>query len=385
MLIATENFSQLANINLLNSSINVEYNNDNYQILTNSAKIIEEIRSLAPFIRESSLEKPPIVSIHASIAPLSSELIAEIQEKGQEIAVDQSLYETTSSTGFRYELKDGSYLFFVAKTKTLLHFSPHTQIISISNRDENFLIVETNRLIKSLISISAESKGQLMLHASGVVTLEGSTLFLADSRNGKTTALLDTLAHFSVDMLSCDTSFLRIENQTLKARGWPSNFSVSVGTMYDYASLHNLIPPHFRNLTYKSAWDIYDKYVVDTKDVIRNAGVSIIPESTVTSIVALNFDPEAKTGVFPLNDINSIRSWLGKVYLGSRDSLYPNWHQYWTVSQEAIDMNIEKIAHFIWDKGIDVYQVNWAPSLQTLLRRIPVLDSFHKLHKTTTS
>jgi hypothetical protein len=300
--------------------------------------------------------------------------IARLEGEGSVVTVDASLYKETSSRGFRFKGRRG-YAIFVEKTRSVCLFRPDAGAIHVLNEDEDALARDTVRLVKSLVSLDAERRGHIILHASGAV-LGGrqGVLFLGDSRNGKTTILLEVLDRFDAAMLSCDTSVLRLEEGRLVARGWPSNFSASIGTVFDYEGLSPLVPKDKRGLSYREAWDIFDKHVLDTMDVITCLGCSVVPEHPVHVLVCLRFDPSARTAIAPIGDCAAIQEWLTRVYLGSRDPLYPNWHGFWSVDDRGIDESIATFAERIANSGIRVYQMDWAPGPEALLRRVDELD-----------
>ncbi|MET8679642.1 hypothetical protein ABZW18_19225 [Streptomyces sp. NPDC004647] len=293
---------------------------------------------------------------------------------GTETVVDASLYPT-NTPGRRTELGQGAHAVLVDRTRTVCLVLPREGTVCLLQPDEELLTLDTQRLVKGLATILAEAGDELVVHASAVVTPDGDALlFPGDSRNGKTTVLLHTLAHFEVAMLSCDTTFLRVDDEAMHARGWPSNFSLSTGTMHDFGFLRGLMTPRQRDLTYRQAWDIYPKEVLDTRDVLKAAGASVVPEAPVRAVVFLNFDPDATTRIRPVTELKEIRAWIEQVCLGSRDPLYPNWHGYREVPEEQLDRTVDRVARRITDR-LPVYQMDWAPGPDQLLRHVDLLDA----------
>jgi hypothetical protein len=336
---------------------------------------------LSPFIVATELKSNlPLVTLTAVQEPGDAELVQLLFQVGREITVDASLYADLSSQGRRLDFRN-CYVVLVEKTGTLHLFEPAEQRVTLFNADENRLQRDLGRLLKSLCSLHSERLGHLMIHASGVV-LGGHecVLFLGDSRNGKTTMLVEVMSHFNADMLSCDTVELRLEDGHIVARGWPSNFSITLGTMQDYPSLYPFFPEDKRHFSYNQAWAVFDKHVLDAHEVAASLGASIRPEHTVDAIICLHFAHEAPTGLTLLEDRSAIGDWLQRLYLGSRDKAYPNWHGFWSVSEEAISRHIESFVGHLAGGGIPVYLLHWAPGPEQLLRRIPLLGA--QSHKT---
>lgn len=339
-------------------------------------RVRRAVTDLDPFLAPRDGEES--VTIEAVQVETPEHLRAALLEAGRDVVIDASLYLDLQSHGRRVDCPSG-YAIHIDKTGSTCLFMPDRRRIQVLNGDEAALARDTVRILKSLASLHAESRGAVMVHSSGVVLRDGRTvLFPGDSRNGKTTVLLEALTRFDGDMLSCDTCMLQAVSGRLVARGWPSNFSVSIGTMYDYDVLTPMLPEDKRGLDYGEAWAIFDKHVLDARDVVRALDVAIVPEHEVAAVVCLSFAPEAPIGLRPLTDRERLRAWLQKVYLGSRDPLYPNWHGYWEVDEQAIDRSIDGIVdHLCNSPHVALYELNWAPSLDRLLRSAPLLDQHY--------
>lgn len=283
-----------------NYCISAEYLENKYRIISNSESVITVLkRDVNPFIKilDTDLKNNSdfLTSIYVLQSDCNDELLKKINNEGYEVVVDTSLYVELQSKGKRLDVEDG-YLIVIEKTKSLFVFSNSKKEAYILNSDQGLLSRDLGRFLKGIISIKCEQQGYIMLHASGIVLENGDTvLFLADSRNGKTSILLEALTKFNAKMLSCDTSILKIEGQQIIARGWPSNFSVSIGTMHDYPVLFDFIPQDKRNITYNHAWDIFDKYVLKTAQVIDGLKSEIITQNPIKALVCLNFSPDSIT------------------------------------------------------------------------------------------
>jgi hypothetical protein len=334
-------------------------------------EIVERVAArLAPFVTRGP-SRPGATEVHA-VAGRHDALLARTLAEGREVVVDASLYDS-NSLGRRLDLEDG-HLVAIERTGTLCAFLPGAGVVVVLQPDARVLESELSRTVKAVITAGCERRGCVVVHASGVVTPAGTTLFTGDSRNGKTTILLEALSAFDTSMLSCDTCVLRAGPGGVTARGWPSNFSVSIGTIHDYPVLHALADAEHRELTYTQAWAIHPKHVLDTHDVIRAASVEITPQASVSALVALRFAPDERTGLEPIDDADAIRAALAEVCLGSRDPLYPNWHGFVDVTPETIDANLSAVADGLLAAGVEAHSMTWAPGPITLLRRVGVLE-----------
>jgi len=349
----------------------LSYFNDVISARTNSKKVYERIaHELSPFIYSATAVSEALTTVFGVKKSLPLEVFETFINSGKPVTIDTSLYKELQTGGKRID-SNNDFAILIDKTRSIVLFDRENNRVVVHNQQSDVLAIDVIRIIKSLIAINCERKGCIMLHASGIVFRETEgVLFLGDSRNGKTTILMEALSKFAADMLSCDTSILKLENDKLVARGWPSNFSVSIGTMYDYQSLHKFLPKEKRNLSYVEAWDIYDKHVLDTKEVIRSIGTKIQPECKIETMIALNFAPEVTTGITEVVERDTVARWLTKTYLGSRDPLYPNWHSFWAVDDEQINDNIAYFVDHILNNGLKFYQMNWAPGPEALLRRV---------------
>lgn len=341
--------------------------------------IIKDIENkLSPFI---NIQDPTRYQSEVSIQSFQEEPEQNFIDKaaqGKDIVIDASLYKELSSAGKRYDINQDEYIISIKATGSLFLFNRKKKTIKIFNSNLEALSKDTLRLIKSLISLQCELSGAIMMHASCIVVGNNeSVLFLGDSRNGKTTILLEALTKFEGTMLSCDTSLIEIRDNDVRVRGWPSNFSVSFGTMHDFKDLSGFLTSEKAALSYTNAWKIYDKHVLDTKKVIKTLNTEITPEASLKTLVFLNFDPGAETGISQLQARNKISAWIKKVYLGSLDELYPNWHKFWEISASKIEVNIESFVDLTIAKNIEVYEMNWAPAPESLLRKVNTLEPYH--------
>jgi hypothetical protein len=194
---------------------------------------------------------------------------------------------------------------------------------------------------------------------------------------GKTTVLLELLAGFEVDQLSCDTTCLTPSAQGVSARGWPSPFSMSHGTMADHPRLHEHIPLNRRTLPYDQLWREGRKSVLTSREVTGLFGAGLAPAaSEIAAALLLRFRPEGPVGLTPLSDGAAVRAALSLVCLGSRDPIYHNWHRWFVCDETRLDANITVIAECLLASA-PVVEVGWAPSIVSLLKRVAPLAAAH--------
>lgn len=354
---------------------------DDVYALAGPPALRERIASkLAPFVSNGNAAATPTRTLGVTISGVAAaaplEICDRVRTEGERIEIDASLYPTATS-GFRLATDDG-HLVLIEKTGSLCVLRPEERIAGIFNPSGENLEQDLMRLVKSLISLHCEAQGMAILHASGVVTNGGCVLFAGDSRNGKTTTLLESMAGFEVAMLSCDTTIVSAAGSALWARGWPSNFSVSIGTMLDFTDLHPHLEPQMRELGYVEAWGIHPKHVLDTHAVSAAASWELCPGAELQAIVALELSTEGKgVGISPLSG-EELDEFLVGVTLGSSDPLYPDWHRFWEHTSGIRRQPVVDLGEWVRRGQLEAYSMRWAPSPQTLLRRIPVLDDVHR-------
>jgi hypothetical protein len=338
-------------------------------------------QALTPFFATAEKRSDTDVRIRLRQTTVPLEQISHIEGRGTKVVVDASLYAHQQCEGIR-EGDGDQYRIFIRKTGTLFEFDRPGATIAITNADFKLLRMEAIRLIKSLASLKGEQQGALMLHASAITTDDKATMFLGDTRNGKTTILLEMLTGFKCDMVSCDTSFVFEDANAVGIRGWPSNFSISLGTIYDFPCLHDLAPAEARKMNYRTAWAVFDKHVLDTGDVLTRTRTIIMPQSKLRTIVFINFCKDRPAELSQAVSSTELRRYLEKVYLGSRDWVYPNWHGFYLVDGDLIATNLERMANMVEKQNISCFVLNWSPAPASFLHQIPELNVISKSRQT---
>jgi hypothetical protein len=354
--------------------LQLSYVDDCYLLVGPGQIVAETVTALAPFVRPGPATAVPDVALCVLSEPPPAELCAKAEVEGERIVIDASLYPSATK-GWRLDL-DSYRVVLIEKTGSLCVFAPGERLVGLLNSDLDRLAEDAQRLLKSLIMLHCERRGMLVLHASGI-SLDGRCfLFAGHSRSGKTTTLLGALDRFEVDMLSCDTSVIWTSGSGLRVRGWPSSFSVSVGTMFDFETLLDHLEPEVRSLAYDEVWSIHPKRVLETSALAASAGWQIQPEGKLDGIVALAFAPDGQVGLEPLGG-PSLGDFVGSVTLGSRDVLYPDWHGFWSLVIPIAKASVDLCAA-VEAEDMKAYSMRWAPAPETLLRRIPTLDRVHR-------
>lgn len=318
---------------------------------------------------------PPIGELRIHLAPFPDG--QRPAGTGSEVVVDTSLYTHLASNAERWG-DDSRYVMYVRVTGTWVAFDKPAGRIDLYQPDLAACVLETVRLVKGLFMPALERAGAIQLHGSAVVSDEGCILILGDMWQGKTTLLLEMLSQFNVAQLSCDTVTLSIDaGGATCVTGWPSPFSVSHGAMADFPQLYPRFPENRRGVGYARLWEEGRKEVLTSSEVVERFGTRLEPRSTrMATCLLVRFAPGEPTSIEPVPDPDALEAFLQTVYLGSRDPIYHNWHQFIVCDSPSIDTSIATWARRL--ASIDTYRLTWAPSAVSLMKRIPVLAKSHK-------
>ncbi|WP_421934783.1 hypothetical protein [Phenylobacterium sp.] len=337
--------------------------------------------ALDPFFEWAEPSGDADVSLSVSAAPPAG--WTSPSGDGEAIVVDASLYPHLRSDGRRWPLPGGAYLIRIEATGSLALFNRPERRIALWNPQFAPCVLDAARLIKGLATARLEQRGAVQLHCSGVIVETAGTpptavLLMGDSRQGKTTILLELLKAFRVRQLSCDTVVIGADGSgALDVRGWPSPFSASHGTLADHPQLHDFVPTERRNLTYDGLWRDGHKAVLDARTVAQRFGGEIVcAADRIATFIILRFAPDQPTGVWPVRSERAFAAAMHSYYLGSRDPIYPNWHGYFTSSDMEIDRNISRIAALAFSR-CQALEMVWAPGPESLLKRVWPLGEAH--------
>ena len=296
---------------------------------------------------------------------------------GSDVVVDTSLYKHLASTGARWG-DESRYVIHIRVSDTWVAFDKPSRQMDLYHADPRACVLETVRLVKGVFMPALERSGAVQLHGSAVVSHEECVLILGDMWHGKTTLLLELLSQFNVAQLSCDTVTLSTGgNGATIVTGWPSPFSVSHGTMADFPELYPSFPADRRAVGYARLWEEGRKEILTSSDVVERFGTHLEPRCARLAICLLvRFAPGEPTRIEPVTTAEALEAFLQTVYLGSRDPIYHNWHQFLVCDPDSIDTSISAWAQRL--AAIDTYRMTWAPSAVSLMKRIPRLARAHK-------
>lgn len=335
---------------------------------------------LTPFFDFADREVLQMPSSFISIvADPASYDTSSIRVTGEQIDVDTSLYKHLASKGTLWHA-GSSWTVRIEQTGSCFIFDSQTQSARLFQPSCSGRVLDLARAIKGLTTQAIEAAGGVQLHSSCVLADEQTVLVLGDMWQGKTTLLLELLSKFDVQQVSCDTTCLMPgRHGQYDVRGWPSPFSVSHGTMADHPQLHRFIPEERRTLPYETLWREQKKSVMASKEVVNLFGRSLRASGPHPALTIVSrFKPKEPTGLRVVTDLEALRNYLGMVYLGSRDPIYHNWHRYISCGDDKIDDNIAKLAVSLVSSA-QVVELTWAPSAESLMRRLPIIARRHKM------
>lgn len=332
---------------------------------------------LVPFFRFGIDDDKHVVAtlrVHTE-EPLSRDLPTG---ESQEIFVDTSLYVHQASKGQRWEHSGYSWV-RIEVTNTWVRIDKVECIMDLYQPSAEARYLETIRAIKGLFTAALEAGGSIQIHSSAVVGRGGAILILGDMWHGKTTLLLEMMAHFRVSQLSCDTVVLTSNpGGGILISGWPSPFSVSHGTIADFPELYSFFPPERSSVEYSYLWQERKKSVLSSLDVVRQFSTELIPHcSDLQACIFARFAPQEASELREVRDVETLEQFLSTVYLGSRDPIYHNWHELFVCSNENVNTLISQWAARLLNTT-PVYSMTWAPSAVSMLKGIPRVARVHK-------
>lgn len=331
----------------------------------------------APFFERVAAQAAPALRLAIRLAALDGERRAALDGPSSTVAVDTSLYRHLASSGTRWELA-GGWAVRIDATGTVCWFRAG-EGATLWQPDRALAIRDAVRLVKSILTVAAERAGAVQLHSSAVVAPDGAVLLIGDMWQGKTTLLLELLAEFDVDQLSCDTVVVRADDTGTRVWGWPSPFSLSHGTLVDHAELAPLLPPERDGVPYDTLWREAKKAVLTSSEVVERFGASLVPRADrIAACILIQFAPEAHTRIERVASADELRAALRQMYLGSRDPIYHNWHRWLTADDALLDGNVARVAQRLFET-VEIHRMVWAPGPRSLLKRVPALARAHEV------
>jgi hypothetical protein len=346
-------------------------------ILHSDAKLLKEMcTELEPFFEfDSRNSSDPILNFFIHSRPFTKIPTTP----GERILIDTSLYKHLASEGMRWG-NEKQWLIRIDSTNSWLQFDAIAKTVEMFQEDTSLQSIDGIRFIKGVVTSGLEKTGAIQIHSSGVVIDGKAVLLFGDMWQGKTTLLLELLSKFNVSQLSCDTVCLCPNKEGgIEARGWPSPFSMSHGTMLDHKELHPFIPDSRLNTDYSTLWKEGKKTVLTTQQIVDLFNTDVRNSCGHVSLcLVVKYSPGELTQVSEILTEEELISYLHIVYLGSRDPIYHhNWHGYIDCGHDIIESNIRSVAKYLIDNS-EVKLFTWAPSAESMMKSIPLLSSAHK-------
>ena len=244
----------------------ISYFDQRLRLNCDNALAADVRQSLEPFFEfsDDTSGTEPFIDVIAH----PEEMDGKPEVSGEKIAVDSSLYKQLSSDGEMW--KNGQrWTTRIVATDTWFRFDRSQRKVDVFQIDPERRLTDVVRLIKGLFTPALEIAGAIQLHSAGVVADDQVVLILGDMWQGKTTLLLELMGKFNVKQLSCDTVVVRpVGTDGIQARGWPSPFSMSHGTMCDHEALQKFIPKERRALDYNTLWKERKKTVLTSQQIV---------------------------------------------------------------------------------------------------------------------
>jgi hypothetical protein len=299
---------------------------------------------------------------------------------GKRIDVDTSLYPHLRSAGTRWEL-DGDRVTRIDATDTYCAVAGKERAVTLWQPDGDLLCRDAARFLKTALTYGLEARGFGQFHAAAVSTTRGATVIFGDMWQGKTTLVLEMLAAYRCALLAWDTLMIGARPESSippVCVGWPSPFSISHGTLADQPDLCAFFPEERRQTPYWTLWKEGKKIRLDGPTVARAYGTDIDRnERTITGAIFAKFQPDQPTRIERVDREELLLQELQKVYLGSRDPIYHNWHDFIDVPSTRIDETIAGVAASLV-ATVPCYELVWAPSAVSLLNRVDAIASSHR-------
>lgn len=346
--------------------------------VTASPDVLKACRSeMAPFFATEG--HFPDITPFVRITLTQAELEHKPEGAGEVVKVDTSRYAHLMSDGMTWPQDSDRWVTRIDNTGSWFRFNKAQQRIEMFQPDPDKCLIDMPRLLKNLFTTALEEAGYVQLHSSGVLVGDQGVLILGDMWQGKTTLLMELLSRFDTRQLSCDTIVIgRRADGIIEARGWPSPFSVSHGTMADHPELYDRFPAERKSVDYPTLWNENKKTVLTSEDVCAAFGTTIEPACNQIALIILSrFNRNGPIGIEPLSEVEALQDFMRLVYLGSRDPIYHNWHGYFRIEDATIEGNLANVALTLFT-GAPVVTMTWAPSAESLMKSVPLLGRQHK-------
>jgi hypothetical protein len=200
--------------------------------------------------------------------------------------------------------------------------------IDLERRTANIYISEDSRIqvidfIRDLVIKKEEYNGSLILHASGVVSNQCGIAIVGSKGAGKSTLMLDLMGKGGFQYLSGDKLILRIEENNIKAYGWPDYPHVGIGTIIGHKNLVDAL----EGIGHKIDMATPQKKILFPQSVLKEAiGFSIVKGPVLLKkIIFPNVRMEKAVSIEALSK-DSMSRVLEHLEF-SVDNIFSKWHR----------------------------------------------------------
>lgn len=233
------------------------------------------------------------------------------------------------------------------------------------------------RVIEDVVLNEMQLGGAVVFHASGVVADDRAVLAIGHKRAGKTTFLTRLLHGFHVAKLANDNVCLTIEDGNVVAYGWPAFFKVELGTVSSNPELAPFYPAAKSALLNDddSLWKDKQKVPLYSQQGAECFGATVASKAPLGVLLFPTFSADLPPSItqLHLSEVSSLYQFLQ----GVNNPNHPDWLDYNPVDETAVRDNLNRIVSAL-PVALPVYQIVWAPSVDDLLVRVPLLRSSKK-------
>lgn len=200
--------------------------------------------------------------------------------------------------------------------------------IDSERRTANIYISEGSQIqvidfIRDLVIKNEEYNGSLILHASGVTSNQCGIAIVGSKGAGKSTLMLDLTGKGGFQYLSGDKLILRMEENNIKAYGWPDYPHVGIGTIIGHKNLVDAL----EDIGHKIDMAAPQKKILFPQSILKEAiGFSIVKGPVLLNkIVFPNVSIEKDVSIEALSN-DSVSRVLDNLEL-SVNNIFSQWHR----------------------------------------------------------
>lgn len=246
--------------------------------------------------------------------------------------------------------------------------------VDVWGHSADALRIPVLRLVEDLVLNEVQRAGAIVIHASAVVAGGRAVLAVGNKKAGKTTILCRLLSAFDVTKMANDNVCLFEQDGAVVARGWPAFFKIAAATVAAHTELAADFPAAERPQLDddETLWSVYEKVALFPAQGAARFGASVTPEAPVGCLVLPVFDPQRPPGLSDVPPDRLIEE-LPAYLQGVRNPNHPEWVGLNPVSDTLVARRAREIAGVLTASGIPMVRLQWAPSLDDLLARLPTV------------